>query len=206
MDASYEALRSLTSSRLRKDILGSLEEPMRLCDLRRAVSSNAPNTSSKARDLQEMGFICRDNGDYKRTRAGRLVHERLTVLSGTIESYYKHKEFWMRMLDHLPEEIQCSIHKFKGARLIRSGRDDIDRVKKEILKAIRGAEKELTVVLPVNCECIMKELEKASRTLDTRLTTLKDDPGLRYGMVKTNESTILFTDMLDMALILGKRS
>jgi hypothetical protein len=44
-------------------------------------------------------------------------------------------------------------------------------------------------------------VEKISKTVDTRLKTLKDDPELRYGMVKTNGTTVLFTEMLDMALV-----
>ena len=64
MESPYETLRSLTSSRLRQNILNSLNKPMRLCELKRAVGSNAPNTSSKAKDLQNLGLVKRDRGDY----------------------------------------------------------------------------------------------------------------------------------------------
>ena len=39
------------------------------------------------------------------------------------------------------------------------------------------------------------------KTVDTRLITLKDDPRLRYGLVSSKGSAVLFTDMLDMALV-----
>lgn len=205
MEFSYQALRSLTSSRLRKDILKSLESPMRLCDLKRAVKSNAPNTSSKARDLQDLGLIKREHGDYRITPAGRVVRERLARLSDTVDAFYGNREFWERMLGHLPDDIVCRMHEFKGAKLIRSSRDDLDRVKHEIVRRLREARDEVEVVLPMHCECILEEVRALPRTVDTRLKTLKEDPSVRYGMVKTNGTIMLFTEMLDMALILEKK-
>jgi predicted transcriptional regulator len=201
MNSSYEALRTLTSSRLRQDILSSLERPMRLCELRRAIRSNAPNTSSKARELQDLGLITRNRGDYMITPVGSVIQDRLSTLLKTIEAIYGNLEFWERMLDKVPGEIICSLHEFSDAKLVKSNRSDIDRVKKEILRKIRNAERELTVILPLRCDCIVREVEKVSKGIDTRLETFKENPDLRYGMVKTNGTTILFTEMLDMALI-----
>jgi predicted transcriptional regulator len=201
MTASYDAMRALVSSRLRLNILASLNEPMRLCDLKRAVRSNAPNTSSKARGLQDLGLIKRDNGNYKITPAGRIIHKRLSLLHNTIDAIYSHQEFWEHMLDNLPEELLSSIHEFSNARMIRSNRNDIDKVKKEVLRRIRMAEKELTVVLPLRCDCIVREVEKASKRIGIDMKTLKENPELHYGMVRTNGTTMLFTEMLDMALV-----
>ena len=201
MDSSYEIIKSLVSSRLRLDILSSLEVPMRLCNLKRAVKSNAPNTSSRAKDLQNLGLVKRDGGDYEITPAGRVINERINMLSDTVEAIYNNREFWERMLDKLPDEVISSIHEFREARVIKSSKNDLDKVKREILHLIRGAEKEIVVVLPMKCGCIRREVEKASKTVDTQLETLADNPELRYGMIKTNGTTILFTEMLDMALV-----
>ncbi len=201
MDASYDALRALTSSKLRWGILESLEHPKRLSDLRRIVGANAPNTSTKAKDLQRLGLIDRDNGDFYMTRAGRIVHLRLSLLIDTLDALYTHRDFWLRMLDHMPEEVIQHIHHFKRAKLVRAGRDDLDLVKRELLRYIQKAEGELFVVLPVKCEELMKAVERASKSVNTKLITLQDQPDLHYGLISSNGFTILFTDMLDMALI-----
>jgi predicted transcriptional regulator len=197
---SYEYAKSLVSSRLRLDILGSLESPMRLCELRRLVGANAPNTSAKAKDLQRLGLIERDEGDFRMTHAGRLVHNRLSLFFDTMETLLEHREFWMRILDKLPEEMQKSVHIFKGAKLIRDEREHPDKVKTELLKVIRKAKGDLTVVLPAHSKEILDAIQEL-KTVDTRLKTLSDDPELRYGLISSNSFAILFTELLDMALI-----
>jgi predicted transcriptional regulator len=201
MDASYDALRALTSSKLRWGILESLERPKRLSDLRRIVGANAPNTSTKAKDLQRLGLIDRDNGDYYMTRAGKIVHVRLSMLMDTLDALYAHRDFWFRILEHLPEEMILHIHHFKKAILIKAGRNDLEIVKRELLRYIQKAEDELLVVLPVKCEEIENAIERKSKSITTRLVTLHDDPNLHYGLISSKSFTVLFTDMLDMALI-----
>lgn len=196
---SYESARSLVSSRLRLDILGSLESPMRLADLRRAVGANAPNTSTKAKDLQQMGLIERNNGDFRRTHMGGIVHERLSLLLDTMEALLEHREFWAKLLDNLPPEIKRSVHMFKGAKLVRNEREHPDRVKAELIKIIKKAKGELTVILPAHSKEILDAIQGLS--VDTRLRTLSDDPELRYGLISSKGLTVLFTELLDMALI-----
>jgi predicted transcriptional regulator len=198
MESSYEVLRSLTSSRLRQDILSSLDRPMRLSELRRAIDSNAPNTSAKAKELQEMGFVHRDNGDYHITDAGRVIYERLSVLSDTIESYYRHQGFWTEVLDKLPKELKSQIHKFKDAEFVRNEREDLDKVKRALIVNVRQAEGKLTVFLPSHSEEL---LDAVKNRPDIKVVTLHDDPELRYGLISAKDFTILFTEFLDMALI-----
>lgn len=202
MDATYDALRALTSSKLRWGILDSLDAPMRLSELRREVGANAPNTSTKAKDLQRLGLIERDNGDYKITHIGRVIHEQLSLLVDTMDALYKHEEFWFKVIEFLPEELVRSIHWFKGARMIRNNKNNIEAVKQELLCYIKKAEDGLlVVVLPVKCEEISEAVKEAGKTVDTRLITLKDNPGLRYGLISSKRFVILFTEMLDMALV-----
>lgn len=201
MEASYEILRNLVSSRLRLDILGSLDSPMRLCELRRAIGSNAPNTSSKAKELQNIGLIERSNGDYKITGMGRMVNERLSLLVDTIDVLYAYRDFWAVVLDKLPDEIRENLHKFKGARLVRNDRRKLNRVQLEILSQIKMAEGWLKVIMPAESEAILREARKASKRVPTKLVTLRDDPELGYGLILSDESAVLFTDVLDMALV-----
>jgi predicted transcriptional regulator len=193
---SYESARSLVSSRLRLDILGSLESPMRLADLRRAVGANAPNTSTKAKDLQQMGLIERNNGDFRRTHMGGIVHERLSLLLDTMEALLEHREFWAKLLDNLPPEIKRSVHIFKGARLVRNSRDDLHRVEREIVHFIKGAKGIDLVTLPAKSTGILKAIPDGARLL-----TPRERPELRYGLVSSESGNVLFTELLDMALI-----
>jgi len=48
-------LKCICTSKLRTNILLSLEKPMTLSELKNTVNSDAPNTSSSARELEEMG-------------------------------------------------------------------------------------------------------------------------------------------------------
>ena len=201
MDVSYDVLRIITSSRLRLNILNSLESPMRLSDLRRAVNSNAPNTSSKAKDLQRLDLIKRDNGDYRITRMGRIVNGRISALLDTLAALYKHREFWSRIIDNLPDEIISSIHEFKEARLLANDRRCLDRVRREILRRVKQAEGELLLVMPADSEEILGAAKEVSSRVKTRLVTLEDEPGLRYGLASAGNFKILFTEMLDMALV-----
>lgn len=198
---SYESTKSLISSRLRLDILGSLDSPMRLSELRRAVGANAPNTSAKAKDLQRLGLVERDNGDFCMTHMGRIVHNRLSLLFDTMETLLEHKEFWVRVLDTLPEEIRRDLHKFKGAKLVRNEREHPDKVKTELLKFIKKAKGELIVFLPTHSNELIEATRAVSQKVKTRFVTLHDMPELRYGLISSNGFTILFTDLLDMALV-----
>jgi len=88
-------IRSLYDSKLRLAILDALsEQSMPLSDLRRKVDANAPNTSSKAKDLENMGLLTREKGDYKLTEWGQAVHRRTEKSISFFSTYEKHKEFW----------------------------------------------------------------------------------------------------------------
>jgi len=94
--ASIEPIVSkLYNSKLRIAILDALTNgPMRLADLKRAVDANAPNTSSKAKDLEEMGMLIRGNEGYRITPYGAMALEKL---KGTLDYhtvYEEFKEFW----------------------------------------------------------------------------------------------------------------
>lgn len=201
MEDSREVLRSLACSRLRQDILSSLERPMRLSDLKRAVDSNAPNTSAKARELQKMGFVCRERGDYRITDAGKIVFEKLSLLSDAIEAYHKHRAFWIKTFDKLPKEIKWQIEKFKDAELIQNERDNLRKVESTISKLLSSARGELLVLMPSKSQELLKALEGR---LGITLVTSREDPELGYGLIVSDDFTIIFTELLDMALIAKK--
>ncbi len=197
----YEVLRTITSSRLRLDILSRLTSPKRLSDLRREIGASAPNTSSKAKDLQKLGLIERDNGDYRITPAGRIVRRRLLLLMDTLDAFCRCRGFWERVLPDLPRSLRNSIHGFKSARLVENDRADPERVKKELVRLIESAEARLSIALPSNSRDVLDAVERAGRRCEVSLTTHSQEPSLRYGIVESEASLALFTEMLDMALI-----
>ncbi len=201
MDKAHGALRSLTASRLRLRILKVLESPMRLSELKRVVDSNAPNTSCKAKDLQGLGLVKRDNGDYRITRMGRIVDFRLSILKDTLTAFYQNEAFWSRTIDKLPEHILCVMHEFAGAELIANGRRDLNRVEREITNRIKRADGRLFAVIPAHSEAILDAAKKASERMKSTLVTLEDDPELHYGAVFADNFKLLFTEMLDMAIV-----
>ncbi len=201
----HDKLRFLVSSRLRLRILEALDTPMRLSDLRRVVGANAPNTSSKAKDLQFLRLIEREDGNYKITRAGVVVRSRIKLLLDTLDSLYTHWEFWEKMLEKIPDEMLFLVHEFREARFVKNTKENLDRVKEEVLRAIREAEEELEVVLPVRCKEIAQAVKNATGRVRVRMETLRENPELSYGLVKTKNRIILFTEMMDMALVVNPR-
>jgi predicted transcriptional regulator len=100
-------IRKLYDSSLRLAILDALKDgPMRLADLRRAVDANAPNTSSKAKELEGMGLIKRENGEFTLTSWGKAVCERISESSKFYATYEKFKNFWeTHHLEGIPPEF-----------------------------------------------------------------------------------------------------
>lgn len=146
-------------------------------------------------------MIKRDNGDYEITRMGELVRKRVLMLLDTLTVLYEHGDFWSRIIDSLPDEIIEMIHEFRDARLIANDRKNLERVKHEISERIKQARGMLFVVMPANCRDMLKAVEKVSGRMETRLVTLRDRPDLHYGLVVADNFAILFTEMLDMALV-----
>ena len=201
MECCNEVLKPLVGSKLRVNILRSLESPMRLSDLRRVVNANAPNTSAKAKDLITMGLIERDNGTYQITDTGEIVNKRLNVFIDTLDTLYEYHEFWEQMLNHMPQNIIDSLHLFKGAEFIKNEKVDLERVTKKIIQFIEDSTGNLVIVLPVKSKEITKAIKEAEKRVQIKLMTLDDDPKLSYGIVSSGNKTILFSELLDMALV-----
>jgi predicted transcriptional regulator len=119
--------RKLLDSKLRLGILAALEKgPMRLADLRREVNANAPNASSKAKDLERLGLVERIDGDFALTAYGRAVKERVEESLRFYATYEKFKEFWStHHMESLPPEFIDSFDVLNDSVLIKASRENL---------------------------------------------------------------------------------
>jgi predicted transcriptional regulator len=115
-------IRRLYDSRLRLAILDALKEgPMRLADLRRQVNANAPNTSSKAKELEGMGLVERLEGDFSLTPYGKAVRNRAQESFEFYATYEKFKGFWNKQrTDGIPQELWFRIGELNNSQLMQN--------------------------------------------------------------------------------------
>jgi len=114
-------IRGLYDSKLRLAIIDALKDgPMRLADLRRVVGSNAPNTSTKAKDLENLGIIERVDGDFQLTPYGKAVRQRAQESFEFYATYAKFKEFWKNHdTSGIPEHLWMRIGELNNSVLVR---------------------------------------------------------------------------------------
>ena len=115
-------LRKLYDSSLRIAILDALKDgPLRLADLRRKVDANAPNTSSKAKDLEGLGLVERVGGDYRLTQLGAALRATLEEHLSSVATLEAHKEYWLsRRLDFIPRQSWSEIRLIKKSEVVKS--------------------------------------------------------------------------------------
>jgi len=185
-------LKNICNSRLRAGILFSLDEPMALCDLRRALGTNAPNTSAKAKDLEKMGLVERDNGDYRLTKQGMMVKMKFKEFSDTLAMLDKFDGVWSRIMDGIPVELLDGIDCLLDSRAVENSSSDLDRVKKEILKLFKEGDLR-KVLLPA----YSKEIVDAIRGME-RVEIIADE-----GIVGPDEIGAKPTKSLNVGLFVG---
>ena len=129
-ETSEGTIRKLFDSKLRLAILDALfERPMRLSDLRREVNATAPNTSSKAKELEEMGVVERAEGDFQLTPYGQAVRKKMQDSFEFYATYEKFKEFWIsRDLSGIPDYLFMRLGDLKKSEVVKSTPTDISRV------------------------------------------------------------------------------
>jgi len=137
-DLVEKDVRQLYDSRLRLAILDALGEgPMRLADLRREVDANAPNTSYKAKDLEEVGLIMRENGEYKLTDYGRAMRSRLAGTLRFATAYRKFDRFWQaHHLKGIPDELWADIGLLSNAELIENTQTEPNKVVDIVMRVL----------------------------------------------------------------------
>jgi predicted transcriptional regulator len=132
-------IRKLYDSSLRLAILDALKDgPMRLADLRRAVDANAPNTSSKAKELENMGIVERKGSDYKLTDWGTILHLTLKEQLDDLSKISSASKYWEEHdMGILPAELQKGIALLEGLQ-IRDYGFDVSKSEEDFCKMLRS--------------------------------------------------------------------
>ncbi len=138
-DACEDTLKKLYDSRLRIAILDALDKgPMRLADLRRVVDSNAPNTSAKAKELEDMGILERADGDFRLTDWGSVLAMCLRDNMDAMSRLSKVKEYWAtHEMGTLPIELQKRLVLVKGLDMRDYG-FDVNKSEDDFCKMLRS--------------------------------------------------------------------
>jgi predicted transcriptional regulator len=144
-------IRKLYDSGLRLGILDALKDgPMRLADLRREVNANAPNTSSKAKELEGMGLVERVDGEFQLTRYGRATLEKLCETVEFHFAYEKFKGFWeTRNTAAIPEALWTKLGNLKEAELVQSEAPEVMKTHEECLTIIKSPKNEFYGITPL---------------------------------------------------------
>jgi predicted transcriptional regulator len=164
-------IRKLYDSRLRLAILDALEEgPMRLADLRRAVNSNAPNTSSKAKDLEDLDMVAKTDEGYALTPHGLVALEKTRELIDYYATHKKFAEFWSeRNIDALPLEFLARLGELKMSKII-GGKSDVTEAMAFFLKNLYSIENKFYGISPAfNAEWVLVVMALANKGCDIRL-------------------------------------
>jgi len=165
-------LRKLYDSGLRMAILDALKDgPLRLADLRRKVGANAPNTSSKAKDLEKMGLLTREGGDFKLSDWGFTLLDALRQEIRIFTTYMKFKEYWdTHTIEGIPPEFRSRLGLFSTAELIKPKSDDIDWPDRNFINLVKSVKKRFWGVTSIfREEYLPPVLEIAGKGADVRI-------------------------------------
>ncbi len=167
-------IRRLYDSGLRVGIVDALKDgPLRLADLRRVVDSNAPNTSSKAKELEEMGVLERTpSGDYALTPYGQAIRVRAQDSFEFYATYEKFKEFWQtHYTDGIPPELWLRLGELNNSILITTKeKGNMNAVNEIFLELLGSIKHKFYGVSPIyHSEWFAMAIELVKRGVDTEI-------------------------------------
>lgn len=144
-------MRKIYDSQLRLSILLALKQgPLRLADLRREVDSNAPNTSAKAKELEEMGLIERVEGDFQLSPWGRAVQERAEDSFRFYACYEKFKGFWeTHHMEGIPTRFLIRLGELYDSELVACSKENPIKTHELLVDYLATVKKDLRVVSPI---------------------------------------------------------
>jgi len=141
-DAVEPVIKKLIDSKLRFSILTALsEKPLRLAELRRVVEANAPNTSAKAKDLEELGLVERISGEYRLTPFGHLLGRVVVDSTHKIAKIMTFQSYWKEHdMSHIPKDLQARLAALEGIQIWDYGHEvaKSEEVFHKMLRSISG--------------------------------------------------------------------
>lgn len=144
-------IRRLYDSKLRLAILDALrDKPMRLADLRRTVNANAPNTSAKAKELEEMGLVERVEGDFRLTPYSQAVRNRIKESLEFYSIYERFKEFWeTHEMSGIPDFLLVRLGELNNSELIENTETDPIKSHEAFVELLSTIEKTFYGITPI---------------------------------------------------------
>jgi predicted transcriptional regulator len=138
-----------------------LDDDKRLADLRWELDSNAPNVSAKAKDLEALNFITRDNGYYQLTPIGQAVRYKLIDSMNLFATLIQFKDYWKgRKLEAIPEPMLWDLGNFVDSELVKNGPNDPAAVKNCLVSQLQAAKNRVRAVISTSYSGYFDELER----------------------------------------------
>jgi len=170
-------IRKLYDSTLRLAILDALKDnPMRLADLRRVVNANAPNTSSKAKDLEGMGLVERADGDFQLTPYGRAVRARTKEALEFYSTYEKFRKYWEgNVTTGIPDFLWFRLSDLNDAQVVETSAKDVTKVHDSFVVLLNSIKEKFYGVSPIfHEEYLMAANMLIKKGVDTQLIVTND--------------------------------
>ncbi len=210
-------VRKLYDSKLRLAILDALSNsPMRLADLKNAVKSNAPNTSAKAKELEEMGLIERIEGDYALTPYGRAVRSRAQESFEFYATYEKFKEFWdTHITTGIPDHLWARLGELNDSVVVKDLASDVTHSHDVFVELLDSINKRFYGISPIyHSEYLRATLAILEKRLDAQLivnkeifkvlTSLKGDQGKQVKELCDRGKWFVFEGHLSVAFTVSE--
>lgn len=210
-------IRKLYDSKLRLAILEALGDgPKRLSDLRRIVDSNAPNTSTKAKDLEDMGLIKRIEGDYALTPYGRAVRSRAKESFDFYATYEKFKGFWgSRNLTGIPDYLLMRLGDLNDSWVVEDMTTHVTKTHDTFVELLNSIKQKFYGVSPVYhedyLEAVIMMLEKGvdsklilNQEIFELITNLKDPKADKLRKLANRGDWFLYNGHLTVGLTVSE--
>jgi predicted transcriptional regulator len=176
-DLAENTIRKLYDSKLRLAIIDALKDnPMRLADLRRAVNANAPNTSSKAKELEEMGLLEKSEGDFQLTPYGQAIRQRIQETLEFYSTYEKFKEFWeTHNTNGIPRELWLRLAELNNSEIVKDTSGSVTESHDKFVLLLKSIKKRFYGVSPIYHDEYLKEVfDKLGANVDSKFIISKE--------------------------------
>lgn len=198
-------IRGLYDSKLRLAILEALKEkPMRLADLRRIIHANAPNTSTKAKDLEKMGLIERVEGDFELTPYGKIVRSLIEESFNFYSTYAKFKDYFAeRDLSGIPESLLKRLGDLNNSQVVLDDPTNVQSTVEEFYELVKGVNKAGRAIAGVMDPMWMRLIiELFKKSVDVKLAfTAEVYESLKKNLTKNEKKAILDYDKIQFFLL-----
>jgi len=158
-------LKGICTSKLRTNILLSLEKPMTLAELKNTIYADSPNASSSARELEDLGLVTRKSGYYSLTSFGSIVRSKLNEFQDLLTTFNNHGNWWQtHNFDVIPIQFKKNIHVFSDAQIIQDSKIEAGKAYAKKMELMKKAKKRIKgIILVYSQEAIEIVINRAKQ-------------------------------------------